>query len=113
MMAESSSWNTPDLEGTRTPRIRHPKIFQKILGKADRRPIFKFEEFSHDSDEIPDFPTNAAGPTPWMPPGLRFLRRFSPLFPPSGPATGFSNGLHPKSKFLGNHLTDVRADTAF
>jgi hypothetical protein len=24
----------------------------------------------------------------------------NPLFPPSGPATGFSNGLQPKSKFL-------------
>ena len=32
-------------------------------------------------------PHDPAGPTPWMPPGLRLLRRFSPLFPAlrSGP----------------------------
>ena len=29
MMAASSSWNTPDLEGVHTQRIRRPKIFQK------------------------------------------------------------------------------------
>jgi len=49
---------------------------------------------------------NPAGPNLRMAPGLRFLCRFSPLFPrnpffpPSGPATGFFNGFHPKSKFL-------------
>jgi len=32
---------------------------------------------------------------------LRAIRDFiTPFSPPSGPATGFFNGLHPKSKFL-------------
>jgi hypothetical protein len=31
---------------------------------------------------------------------MNLRSRINPLFPPSGPATGFSNGLQPKSKFL-------------
>lgn len=43
-----------------------------------------------------------AGPTPWSAPVLRFFRRFSPLFPPSGPATGAFNGLHPENQIPSN-----------
>ena len=55
-MAAYSSWNTPDIEGTHTSRIRRPRIFQKILGNADRKAIFALEEFDHDSDKTPHFP---------------------------------------------------------
>jgi hypothetical protein len=30
----------------------------------------------------------------------QWMGKATPISPPSGPATGFSNGLHPKSKFL-------------
>jgi len=56
MMAESSSSNPPDLQGTHATTIHRPKIFQKILGKAGLKAIFALEEFSHDSDEISHFP---------------------------------------------------------
>ena len=40
-------------------------------------------------------------PTPWSAPVLRFLAVSAPPFcPPSGPATGTFNGLHPKGDFL-------------
>ena len=103
-MAAYSSWNPPDIEGTHTSRIRRPRIFQKILGNADRKAIFALEEFDHDSDEIPHFPavsrrTNAlddSGTAVFAP----FQSPFSPqpLFPrPPVRPPAFPTALTPKA----------------
>jgi hypothetical protein len=52
----AASWfsNTPDLEGA-PPQKLLQEFFKRILGNGARIAIFAFEEFPHDSDEIPNF----------------------------------------------------------
>jgi hypothetical protein len=41
---------------------------------------------------------------------MNFLMSPSPIFPPSGPATGSSNGLHRESNFLAAELPTLKID---
>jgi hypothetical protein len=84
-----------DLEGA--PHKNCKNFSTEFLGKAERIGIFVLEEFHHD---LPKF-------TVWslaVDSVRRIFRPFGPfspqLSPPSGPATGFSNGPQPKNNFL-------------
>jgi hypothetical protein len=90
------------------------RFFKRILGNAGRIGIFALEEFPHESGSKPlslaqirrlEVPFSLFSPKhrPSETPKHLFQSPRSPatpISPPSGPATGSSNGLHPESNFL-------------
>ena len=80
-MAAYSSWNTPDIEGTHTSRTAVPGFSKNSLAMRTGKLFSRLRNLTMILTKSPISLQFPAGPTPWTAPGIRFMHRFSPLFP--------------------------------